>query len=152
MNKIKRIRVQESLNLWNDKHPVQIKKTALTVSEKIDVRNVNLSLWNSGNVAKSIQALHSISVLLKVKFDDLFEIEYNKETDTTTLKRIALKEAIEQYAQTHRKRNFNTLGELIPYSNLRLRKWNKGELPFSIINFFNFCKEVEIRPSKALEF
>lgn len=152
MNKLKRIKVKESIDLWNNKHPVQIKKTATSVGESIGVKSRSLSLWNKGKVPKQIQALYDISNVLKCNFDDLFVIEYNPESDSVEVKRIALKELFDEHNKTRRKQSFKTMSDAINYSELRLRMWNEGELPFSIVNFFNFCKDVQIKPSKTLEY
>ena len=152
MKKIKRIKVKESIDTWNEKHPVQIKKTAVTVGESIGVKSRSLSLWNKGNVPKQIQALSDIAKVLQVNFDDLFEISYFPTEDKVILQRIAIKEAFEQHNKTRRKQSFKTLSEQINYSELRLRMWNDGKLPFSIVNFFNFCKEVQIKHFKTLEY
>lgn len=152
MKAIKRIKVKESILLYNKKHPIQIKRTALNVSESIGVRNRTLTLWNKGQVPKQIQALLDISKVLRCNFDDLFVIEYDTEKDVVLLKRIAIKEMFIEHNKTRRKQWFKSLSEQIDYSELRLRMWNEGKLPFGIINFFNFCKEVQIKPSKALEY
>jgi len=153
MKKIKRIKVKESIDLWNDKNPIKIKKTGFSVSNSIGINNIHLSLWNNGKVSKSIQAIYDASVYLDMKFDDLFEsVSYPSCDDSKYLKRIALKENIERYAKTRRKRNFAQLSQLIPYAEWSLRSWDKGELPYAIVNFYNFCIEVELKPSQVIEF
>ncbi|MEK0371125.1 MAG: hypothetical protein QQN55_08230, partial [Nitrosopumilus sp.] len=106
----------------------------------------------TGQVPKQIQALLDISKVLRCNFDDLFVIEYDTEKDVVLLKRIAIKEMFIEHNKTRRKQWFKSLSEQIDYSELRLRMWNEGKLPFGIINFFNFCKEVQIKPSKTLEY
>ena len=152
MKTIKRIKVKESIDHYNKKHPIEIKKTATTVSEKIGVKGRTLSLWNKGNVPKQIQALSDIAEVLHCRFDDLFEWKYDHENDSVVLKRIMIKEAFNEWNKTKRKQTFKTLSEQINYSEIRLRMWDKGELPFPILNFFNFCKEVDLRHSKTLEY
>ena len=154
METIKRLKVQEFINKWNDDNPIKIKKTAGTVGKSIGVAGRSLSLWNTGTVIpKQIQALYDISVALDCSFDDLFEFAYDPESDKVILKRIALKAAISIWNETRRKKSLFTLSEEIDYSVLRLRKWNNGELPFPIMNFFNFCKNLEIKkPFETLEF
>lgn len=152
MNTIKRIKVQESIDYWNDKNPIKIKKTAGTVGESIGIAGRSLSLWNNGKVPKQIQCLFDISKLLDCNFDDLFEYEYNPNSDQVILKRIALTESIEVWNKTKRKMSISRVSILLNYSVIRLKDWNNGNLPFPIVNFFNFCKELEVKkPFKTLE-
>ncbi|MEK0369714.1 MAG: hypothetical protein QQN55_00965 [Nitrosopumilus sp.] len=153
MSIIKRIKVQESIDNWNDNNPIKFKKTAITVGESIGVAGRSFSLWNTGEVSKQIQCLYNISKVLDCNFDDLFEFEYISEYDKVVLKRIALTEAIEIWNKTRRKMSINRVSILVNYAFPQLKNWNDGTLPFPIVNFFNFCKELEVKqPSKILEF
>lgn len=153
MKKIKRLKIQESFNKWNLKNSKLKKKTAYNVGPSIGVNGRSISLWNTGSVPKQIQCLHDISTELKFNFDDFFEFEYDKEKDVVVLTRIRIKEAITEWNKTGRKQSFGSLAKNIGYAEKRLKLWNNGQLPFAITNFFNFCKELEIKkPSKLLEF
>ena len=90
MKTIKRIKVKESIALWNDKNKIQIKKTATTVSANIAVKGRSLSLWNNGKVPKQVQALYNISKALDCNFDDLFDYTYFPKIDTVIIQRIAI--------------------------------------------------------------
>ena len=103
MTKLKRIKVKESIVLWNIKHPVQIKKTVTTVAKSIGLKDRSMSLWNTGQVPKQIQALSDISKVLRCNFNDLFVIEYDTEKDVVLLKRIAIKEMFIEHNKTRRK-------------------------------------------------
>ena len=151
MSIIKRIRIQESINYWNDKNPIKIKKTERTVGKAIGTSGRSLSIQNHGKVPKQIQCLLDISILLDCNFDDLFDIEYNPKSDQVVLKRIALQEAIDEWNKTRRKMSIHRVSFLLKYSVISLRDWNKGNVPFPIINFFNLCKNVEKKPSELLE-
>ena len=152
MKTIKRIKVKESIKKWNDDNPTKFKKTAETIGVEIGVAGRNFSLWNHGNIAKQIQCLYDISNVLDCNFDDLFDFEYIPDQDKVILKRIALTEAIDEWNKTRRKMSINRLSILVNYSVLRLKDWNEGTLPFPIVNFFNFCKELEVKkPFKILE-
>lgn len=153
MKKIKRIKVQESIDTWNKKNPDKFKKTAQTVSESIGITGRSLSLWNKGTVPKQIQCLSDIASALDTSFDDLFEFEYVPADDKVILKRIRIDEAIQEWNKTKRKQSFGSLSLKVDYAEKRLRLWNEGILPFGTYNFFNFCKELEIKkPFKTLEF
>lgn len=152
MKTIKRIKVQESIDNWNDKNPIQIKKTAGTVGESIGVAGRTFSLWNNGDVSKQIQCLYDISIILDCNFDDLFDFEYIPESDKVVLKRISLDEVIEEWNKTKRKMSINRVSKIVNYSVVKLKDWNSGTLPFPIVNFFNFCKELDVKkPIKILE-
>jgi len=147
MSKIKSLRIQKTIKIWNLLNDDKPKKTALTISAKIGIHNRSLTVWDKINVPKQIQCLNRISEILDVRFDDLFEYEFNPETRKTELKRIILKEFMDVKGYT-----FDSLSKEIPYYKPRLRMWNKGELPSSIINFTNFCMEVETEPHLVLEY
>ena len=150
---IQRIKVQESIDSWNKKNSIQIKKTAQTVGESVGITGRSLSLWNQGKVPKQIQCLSDIADELDMSFDDLFEIAYNATTDKVHLKRIRIKEGIDKWNETKRKKSFASVSENVNYAEKRIRMWNEGELPFAIHNFFNFCKVTSIRKfSKVLEY
>jgi len=153
MKKIKRIKVQESIDKWNEKNPIQIKKTAQTVGESIGINGRSLSMWNNHHVPKQIQCLSDIAKALDTSFDDLFEFEYIKEEDKVVLKRIRISEAIQKWNKTKRKQSFGTVAVKVNYAEKRIRMWNDGNLPFAIHNFFNFCKTMNVKkPFKILEY
>ena len=153
MKKIKRIKVQESIDKWNQKNPIKIKKTAQTVGELIGVSGRSMSLWNKGTVPKQIQCLSDIAKALDTSFDDLFEFEYLPADDKVILKRIRISEAMTKWNETKRKQSFSTISIKVNYAERRIRMWNDGDIPFAIHNFFNFCKTLDIKkPFKILEF
>jgi len=153
MKKIIRIKVQETIDSWNNKNSIQIKRTAQTVGDDIGVTGRSMSLWNSGNVPKQIQCLSDIAKTLDTSFDDLFEFEYLPADDKVVLKRIRISEAIQEWNQTKRKQSFGTISIKVNYAEKRIRMWNDGNLPFAIHNFFNFCKTMNVKkPVKILEY
>lgn len=139
MKQLKRIKVRESIDLWNKKNPKN-KKTALTISSNIGINNRNLSLWNN-EAPKQVKALYELSKLLGCRIDDLFIFD-----EKGNLSRIGISELLDEYT-------FTTLSyEIANSSESRLRLWDQGKLPFSIVNFFNFCKELKVKPESILEY
>jgi len=140
MKQLIRIKVRESIDLWNEKNPTKKKKTALTISKNIGINNRNLSLWNK-EAPKQVKALYELSNFIRCNFDDLFECD-----EKGVLIRIRISELLNG-------RTFKLLSCMIVNSSeSRLRLWDQGKLPFSIVNFFNFCKDLRVKPNSILEY
>ena len=73
MQKVKKIKIDEMIQKWNDSHPEKRAITREILAEKVGISYGSIHNLESGKVGKSIQVLAAIAENLECDINDLIE-------------------------------------------------------------------------------
>lgn len=75
MARVKRIKLDEAIEAYNENYPLERKKTRKSVARALGVSYQSLSRMNAGEVGKGVQTINSLAEELRCEISNLIEKE-----------------------------------------------------------------------------